>query len=640
MIKHNKNRFVPLLVSIGVVVGIMLGSFFANHFSGNRLSIINNSSNKIIDLFHLIDDQYVDTINIPDLVEKAMPQILKELDPHSTYISAAKVEESMQDLKGSFSGIGVQFTLYKDTIRVVKVVKGGPSESVGIQAGDRIINIDGKPYVGDTISNDGTMKRLKGPKGSIARLGIKRAGQKKLLSFSITRGDVPVKTVDAAYMASPTIGYIRVSSFGDTTYAEFIAALTKLQTMGFSKLILDLRGNPGGYMETAVQMVNEFLPKNSLIVYTEGRKSPRKEYRTDGRGAYQSLPLVVLVDETSASASEIFAGAIQDNDRGTIIGRRSFGKGLVQVPIEFPDGSMLRLTTARYYTPSGRCVQKPYKPGDEEDYEADLLLRAEHGEYFSADSIRTSGEKFKTRIGRTVYGGGGIVPDIFVARDTLGMTSYFKEAYLGGLLFQYAYDFVDKYRTELSQCNNMKEVTTVVKKKNLIEGFASYAEKAGLKRRNLMIQRSHKLLTTYITSAIIGDLLDDSEATEYTNQTDKAVMQAIALLAANKSVPTVGKQQAMLFTKMHNNYYALTTKEYTPFALTAGDKPAPPTAWDWQWTIQPTTLCTWLTKRSGLTLPFALQSNTIPYLPYIGNTNADYNNILALCYRKWTFAWS
>lgn len=640
MIKHNKNRFVPLLVSIGVVVGIMLGSFFANHFSGNRLSIINNSSNKIIDLFHLIDDQYVDTINIPDLVEKAMPQILKELDPHSTYISAAKVEESMQDLKGSFSGIGVQFTLYKDTIRVVKVVKGGPSESVGIQAGDRIINIDGKPYVGDTISNDGTMKRLKGPKGSIARLGIKRAGQKKLLSFSITRGDVPVKTVDAAYMASPTIGYIRVSSFGDTTYAEFIAALTKLQTMGFSKLILDLRGNPGGYMETAVQMVNEFLPKNSLIVYTEGRKSPRKEYRTDGRGAYQSLPLVVLVDETSASASEIFAGAIQDNDRGTIIGRRSFGKGLVQVPIEFPDGSMLRLTTARYYTPSGRCVQKPYKPGDEEDYEADLLLRAEHGEYFSADSIRTSGEKFKTRIGRTVYGGGGIVPDIFVARDTLGMTSYFKEAYLGGLLFQYAYDFVDKYRTDLCQCNNMKEVTTVVKKKNLIEGFASYAEKAGLKRRNLMIQRSHKLLTTYITSAIIGDLLDDSEATEYTNQTDKAVMQAIALLAANKSVPTVGKQQAMLFTKMHNNYYALTTKEYTPFALTAGYKPAPPTAWDWQWTVQPTTLCTWLTKRSGLTLPFALQSNTIPYLPYIGNTNADYNNILALCYRKWTFAWS
>lgn len=464
MIKHNKNRFVPLLVSAGMVVGILLGSFFANHFSGNRLSIINNSSNKIIDLFHLIDDQYVDTVNIPELVEKAMPQILKELDPHSTYISATKVEESMQDLKGSFSGIGVQFTLYKDTIRVVKVVKGGPSESVGIQAGDRIVNIDGKPYVGDTISNDGTMARLKGPKGSVAKLGIKRAGQKQLLTFSITRGDVPIKTVDAAYMAAPGTGYIRVTSFGDTTYAEFIAALTKLQTQGFSKLILDLRGNPGGYMETAVQMANEFLPKNSLIVYTEGRKSPRKEYRTDGRGAYQNLPLVVLVDETSASASEIFAGAIQDNDRGTIIGRRSFGKGLVQVPIEFPDGSMLRLTTARYYTPSGRCVQKPYKPGDEEDYEADLLLRAEHGEYFSADSIRTSGEKYKTRLGRVVYGGGGIVPDIFIPRDTLGMTSYFKEAYLGGLLFQYAYDFVDLHRNDLTQCNDMASVAAYVKK--------------------------------------------------------------------------------------------------------------------------------------------------------------------------------
>lgn len=606
MIKHNKNRFVPLLVSAGVVAGILLGSFFANHFSGNRLSIINNSSNKIIDLFHLIDDQYVDTVNIPDLVEKAMPQILKELDPHSTYISAAKVEESMQDLKGSFSGIGVQFTLYKDTIRVVKVVKGGPSESVGIQAGDRIVSIDGKPYVGDTINNDGTMSRLKGPKGSVAKLGIKRAGQRQLLSFNITRGDVPIKTVDAAYMAAPSVGYIRVTSFGDTTYAEFIAALTKLQTQGFAKLILDLRGNPGGYMETAVQMANEFLPKNSLIVYTEGRKSPRKEYRTDGRGAYQNLPLVVLVDETSASASEIFAGAIQDNDRGTIVGRRSFGKGLVQVPIEFPDGSMLRLTTARYYTPSGRCVQKPYKPGDEEDYEADLLLRAEHGEYFSADSIHTSGEKYKTRLGRIVYGGGGIVPDIFIPRDTLGMTSYFKDAYLGGLLFQYAYDFVDQHRSDLAQCNNMESVSAYVKKKNLIEGFANYAEKAGLKRRNLMIQQSHKLLTTYITSAIIGDLLDDSEAAEYANQTDQAVQRAIALLQANQSIPAIQKNtkaQAM-------------------------------NIWNWQWKQTPQNTCAMLTGlRIGVPL-FMQNGINVALAPHY---QVRYNELLALCYRKLTF---
>lgn len=544
MIKHNKNRFMPLMVSLGVVVGILLGSFFANHFSGNRLSIINNSSNKILDLFHLIDDQYVDTVDIPNLVEESLPQILKELDPHSTYISASKVEESMQDLKGSFSGIGVQFTLYRDTIRVVKVVKGGPSESVGLQAGDRIVTIDGKAYVGDTITNDGAMSRLKGEKGSVARLGIKRAGKAKLLSFSVKRGDVPVRTVDAAYMAAPGVGYIRVTSFGDTTYPEFVAALTKLQSQDFSKLILDLRGNPGGYMETAVQLANEFLPKNSLIVYTKGRKSPRKEYRTDGRGAYQNIPLVVLVDETSASASEIFAGAIQDNDRGTIIGRRSFGKGLVQVPIEFPDGSMLRLTTARYYTPADRCVQKPYKPGDEEDYAADLLLRAEHGEYYSADSIRTSGEKFKTRLGRTVYGGGGIVPDVFIPRDTTGITSYFRDAYFNGLLFQYAYDFVDNNRQALGKCQGLQDVVAFLKTKNLVSGFVAYAERNGLKRRNLMIQRSHKLIQSYVSSAIIGDVLDDSEAAEYVNSTDKAVQRAVGVLQSGTSFPKAEASKA------------------------------------------------------------------------------------------------
>lgn len=544
MIKHNKNRFMPLMVSLGVVVGILLGSFFANHFSGNRLSIINNSSNKILDLFHLIDDQYVDTVDIPNLVEESLPQILKELDPHSTYISASKVEESMQDLKGSFSGIGVQFTLYRDTIRVVKVVKGGPSESVGLQAGDRIVTIDGKAYVGDTITNDGAMSRLKGEKGSVARLGIKRAGKAKLLSFSVKRGDVPVRTVDAAYIAAPGVGYIRVTSFGDTTYPEFVAALTKLQSQDFSKLILDLRGNPGGYMETAVQLANEFLPKNSLIVYTKGRKSPRKEYRTDGRGAYQNIPLVVLVDETSASASEIFAGAIQDNDRGTIIGRRSFGKGLVQVPIEFPDGSMLRLTTARYYTPADRCVQKPYKPGDEEDYAADLLLRAEHGEYYSADSIRTSGEKFKTRLGRTVYGGGGIVPDVFIPRDTTGITSYFRDAYFNGLLFQYAYDFVDNNRQALGKCQGLQDVVAFLKTKNLVSGFVAYAERNGLKRRNLMIQRSHKLIQSYVSSAIIGDVLDDSEAAEYVNSTDKAVQRAVGVLQSGTSFPKAEASKA------------------------------------------------------------------------------------------------
>lgn len=543
-----KNRLVPLFIALGVIVGIMLGSFFANHFSGNRLSIINNSSNKVIDLFHIIDDQYVDSVNISYLVERSLPQILKELDPHSTYIPAEDVEESMQDLKGSFSGIGVQFTIYKDTIRVVRIVKGGPSEGVGLQAGDRIVSINGEQYVGDSITNAGAMKRLKGPKGSDAKLKVVRAGQPKAFTFTVTRGDVPVKTVDAAYMVAPQVGYIKISGFGDTTYAEFLAALAKLQGLGFNNLIIDLRGNLGGYMETATKLANEFLPKNSLIVYTEGRKSPRKEYRTDGRGAYQSMPLVVLIDETSASASEIFAGAIQDNDRGTIVGRRSFGKGLVQVPIEFPDGSMLRLTTARYYTPSGRCVQKPYTPGDEENYEADLLLRAQHGEYFSADSIRYSGEKFHTKLGRVVYGGGGIVPDVFIARDTIGYTPYFKEAYLGGLLYQFAYDYVDRYREHFNACRTNSEITKFLASKDLIGDFVSFASKAGLKRRNLMIRTSQSLLKSYLTTAIISDVLDDVDATEYANLTDHVVLRAVQLLQAGEAFPKIekgtGKQQA------------------------------------------------------------------------------------------------
>ncbi len=559
MTKIDKNRFVPLFVALGIVVGVLFGSFFANHFAGNRLSIINNSSNKVIDLFHLIDDQYVDSVNISDLVEKSLPQILKELDPHSTYISASEVEASMQDLKGSFSGIGVQFTLYKDTIRIVRVVKGGPSERIGLQAGDRIVAINDKAYVGDSIDNEGTMKRLKGPHGSKVKLTVVRAGTKKPLTINVTRGDVPVKTVDAAYMVTPTVGYISVKSFGETTYSEFLAALAKLQVRGFENLIIDLRGNPGGYMETAVQLANEFLPKDALIVYTQGRKSPRKEYTTDGRGSFPEMPLVVLIDETSASASEIFAGAIQDNDRGTVIGRRSFGKGLVQAPIEFRDGSMLRLTTARYYTPSGRCVQKPYVPGHDEDYEADLILRAEHGEYYSADSIRQDGEKFKTKLGRTVYGGGGIMPDIFIARDTLGFTSYFKEAYLSGLLYQYAYEYVDQYRTALSKAQSADDVTAFIGKHPLIEGFANFASKAGLKRRNLMIQQSRKLLTRYITTSVISDLLDENESSAYVNQFDDAVIRAIEVFDQSKAFPSNAKaadkgQTARLLTPapMHN----------------------------------------------------------------------------------------
>lgn len=559
--KLRDSRFVPLIIALGLVVGILIGSFYASHFSGNRLNIINTSSNKLNVLLHLIDDQYVDTVNIPDLVEKALPQILMELDPHSTYVGASDVEESMQELKGSFSGIGVQFTIYRDTVRVVKVIKGGPSEQHGIMPGDCIISVDGKPYVGKEVTNDETMKRLKGPRETTVKLGIKRHGKQQPLNFSIVRGDVPLRTIDAVYMLDETTGYIRINSFGETTYPEFLSALAKLNNEDLEGLVIDLRGNLGGYMAPAVQIANEFLPKDRLIVYTEGRKSPREEYTSDGRGTYPTLPLVVLVDEGSASASEILAGAIQDNDRGSIIGRRTFGKGLVQVPIDFPDGSMLRLTKARYYTPSGRCVQKPYTPGDEEEYAADLLLRAEHGEYFTADSIKTDGEKFETRGGRTVYGGGGIIPDIFIARDTLGMTSYFMEAYRTGLMYSFAYDFVDRHRSRLGEETDLNKISAYLDRQDILEQFARFAEKNGLKRRNLMLQKSGKLFKEYLYNYIVGDLLDTEGAVKYANLSDPAVQKALLLMQRGEtfpSLPPTGGPQAKATgrTYVFGNHFA------------------------------------------------------------------------------------
>lgn len=520
-------------------MGILIGNFYANHFSGNRLNIINTSSNKLNVLLHLIDDQYVDTVNIPDLVEKSLPQILKELDPHSTYVGAAEVEESMEELKGSFSGIGVQFTIYRDTVRVVKVIKGGPSEHSGIMAGDCIVSVDGKAYVGKDVTNEETMKRLKGPSETTVKLGIKRHGKPELLNYSIVRGDVPLHTIDAVYMLDETTGYIRINSFGETTYPEFLSALAKLNGEGMGGLVIDLRSNLGGYMAPAVQIANEFLPVDRLIVYTEGRKSPREEYTSDGRGTYPTLPLVILVDEGSASASEILAGAIQDNDRGIIVGRRTFGKGLVQVPIDFPDGSMLRLTKARYYTPSGRCVQKPYTPGDEEEYAADLLLRAEHGEYFTADSIKTDGEKFETRGGRTVYGGGGIIPDIFIARDTLGMTSYFMEAHRTGLMFTFAYDFVDRHRSRIGAETDLDAISAYLNRQDVVEQFARFAEKNGLKRRNIMLRKSEKLFKEYLYGYIVSDLLDTEGAVRYANLTDPAVLKAVSLMQRGETFPVL-----------------------------------------------------------------------------------------------------
>lgn len=538
MSSQKPNRYVPLLLSLCIVIGILIGMFYTNQYSGNRLSIINTTSNKINDLLRIIDDHYVDTVNMTNLIEDAMPQILSDLDPHSVYIKAKDAEESMTDIKGSFSGIGVSFTIQEDTIHIINVIKGGPSEKVGLLAGDRIVTIDGEEFVGKEITSEESMKRLKGEKGTEVKLGIKRMGEKELLDFTIIRGDIPIHSVEASYMITPELGYIKVTKFSETTYPEMLVALARLGQEGFKGLIIDLRGNGGGIMQTAIQMANIFLPKGKLIVYTEGRNSPREEYISDGRGAFAHLPLVILIDESSASASEIFAGAIQDNDRGTVIGRRSFGKGLVQQPIEFRDGSILRLTIARYYTPSGRCIQKPYENGHNEEYENDLMERYERGEFFSEDSIHQEGPQFKTLLGRSVYGGGGIMPDIFIPEDTSDITSYYKEAVISGLIHQYALKFTDSHRKILEEKESVNDIIIYLKQQNILADFAKFAQERGLRRRALMLYQSRKLFERNIFGNIINNAKDSEWFYEYLNIDDRTVGRAIKILEEGKSYPT------------------------------------------------------------------------------------------------------
>lgn len=525
---NDKKRFTPLLMSLCMVIGIVIGTFYANHFTGNRLSIINTGSNKLNYLLQLIDNNYVDTVDMTSLVEDAMPEILSELDPHSSYFGPTDAQEAEEELKGSFSGIGVTFIMENDTVNVMSVLAGGPAQKVGILAGDRIVKADTTNLVG--LEDTQVMKRLKGAKGTAVKIYVMRHGEPRPIAFSVVRGDIPVNSIDASYMLSDSIGYIRVKNFGEHTYAEMLGALSDLSTRGMNSLIMDLRGNRGGYMHPAIQMVNEFLPKNRLIVYTEGRKSPRDDYRSDGRGSFQDLSLVVLVDEGSASSSEIVAGAMQDNDRALIVGRRTFGKGLVQQPMEFRDGSVVRLTVARYYTPSGRCIQKPYEKGHDKDYEMELIARYERGEYFSADSIHQDGPAFTTIEGRTVYGGGGITPDIFVPEDTTMLTSYYKEAIMTGLLRQFAFRYTDENRTRLEALGSVDQLAHYLERQKLPEQFAQFADKRGLRRRNLLLRKSRPLFEQNLIGNVIYNLHSMKEYLQYINRTDPAVRKAMEQL--------------------------------------------------------------------------------------------------------------
>ncbi|MDR1499423.1 MAG: S41 family peptidase [Tannerellaceae bacterium] len=530
--------WLPVIIATSIATGIFVGSFFTTHGRQGRNGNY-SGGNKINAVLNIIDNQYVDTVDMEDLSEGVIFEIFNKLDPHSLYISAEDAQSVNEELEGSFSGIGVSFNMQTDTILVVNVIPGGPSEKAGILPFDRIVTINDSLFAGKKIDQGDVMKNLRGTKNSTVKLGVKRKESPGLIYFDVTRGDVPVYSVDAFFEVSKSIGYIKVSNFTRTTYNEFITAIAKLKNEGCNAFLVDLRGNTGGIMEMAVNMVNEFLPKGRRIVYTEGKASARTDIYANGTGTCINDPLVVLTDEGSASASEIFAGAIQDNDRGLIIGRRTYGKGLVQTQIGLTDGSQLRLTIARYYTPSGRSIQKEYEMGDSEKYSMDIYNRYMHGEFYSADSIKTDSlPRFETSGGRAVFGGGGIMPDIFVPSDTSGITSYFNNITRNSnVLYLYALEYSDNNYDKLSSFTTWRELYDYLKAQQLLPGFTDFAESRGIKKRPHLIEISAGLIETHMLSYIVRNFFDDNGFYPIFFKDDETVNRAIEVIRQGKSMP-------------------------------------------------------------------------------------------------------
>lgn len=530
-IKHNSIIWYPLVISIAIVLGIVIG----NYISTKKFTL--DKDRKINAVLNLIQSEYVDSIDVKDLVEQAIPAIIGNLDPHSYYIPASDIRAENEKLDGSLSGIGVSFFMMNDTANVDQVIPNGPAEKVGMLAGDRIISVNGESIVGGTLTAEGIRSKIRGEKGTKVRIGVKRNTSKKMLTFTITRDDIPMNTIDVSYMLDDKTGYIKIAQFGKNTYDEFFAALSKLKKDGASRYIVDLRGNPGGYMEMAILMVNEFLEQGELIVYTKGRKEREDIQVWSGdQGSFHDAQVAVLIDEYSASASEIMAGALQDNDRGLVVGRRSFGKGLVQKQIYLPDSSAIRLTIARYYTPSHRCIQKDYTLGDEDDYSKELYDRYSHGELYSADSIKVDKSKiFRTANGRIVYGGGGIVPDIFVPNDTTGITTYYRAVANLGLLQQYVYTYVDINRDQLKNVKTVKQLMGMMPSDDaLTYDFVCYARDNGVPMRWYYINLSRSLIARQLRALVIRDVLGSEEFYRYYNRTDNTVNAALKALNDGK----------------------------------------------------------------------------------------------------------
>jgi carboxyl-terminal processing protease len=529
-IKNNRLKlYTPIVLAIVLAAGIFIGSKL--RYNGNPHHVIFRTElNKIDLLLGLIEKNYVDTISKSELIEQSIPYILEQLDPHSVYISAEDMQAASEPLEGKFEGIGVQFNLLNDTIFVVNTVSGGPSEKIGVKAGDKILTINDSLFVGPKITNDVVIKNLKGEKGTKVKIGVKRYGFKELLYFNITRDKIPLYSVDVAYMADKNIGYLKISTFARTTHDEFKEAIKKLKKSGMQKLIIDLRSNGGGYMDAAVNIADEFLPDNELIVYTEGKSRPRSDYRATSGGIFEKGEVVVIIDSWSASASEIVAGALQDNDRGTILGRRSFGKGLVQEPSFFRDGSAVRLTIARYYTPSGRSIQKTYTKSNLE-YERELLSRFEHGEFETADSTKFNDSTiYTTKNGRRVYGGGGIMPDIFVPIDTLGYTNLYRELARKALIYNYAITYTEENRQTLEKFANHAQIINYLDKNNVFDKFLKYIVRMGINPNVKDMAKSQKNIKTYLYAYICRNILDNIGFYPVIQQVDPELNQAIQLL--------------------------------------------------------------------------------------------------------------
>lgn len=533
MTPSNKSfLYLPVIFALLIIGGIFIGKNL--NFSPDRVTFSGNeefpAGEKISEVLKFITEHYVDSVNDNELAEKAIEDLLHNLDPHSSYISARDLKEVNEQLEGNFEGIGIEFNILRDTICVVAVINGGPSQKVGLMAGDKIIKVEGENVAGIKMKSKDVTSKLKGKKGTKVKVGIMRSSNPKLIDFVITRDEIPIYSVDVAYMLTAQTGYIKLSRFAETSYDEFMEAVLKLQEKGMKNLVFDLRGNGGGLLSIAVKIADEFLENGKMIVYTQGRTSARKNYTASKAGSLTNTPLVILIDENSASASEILAGAIQDNDRGTIIGRRSFGKGLVQNQVELPDGSAIRLTTARYYTPTGRSIQKPYDKGLEAYY-SEEESRFEHGELQSPDSIKFPDSlKFKTPTGKIVYGGGGIMPDIFIPLDTNGRTHYLNELFFKGVFNQFCFDYADKNRAVFTAMGYDKFVSGFSVNNELFGSFVVYAAQNGVKENDPQIRQSEVLIRNYLKANIARSIWNDEGFYPLYNKEDKALQKAISFL--------------------------------------------------------------------------------------------------------------